>query len=70
MARYSETDAKLRANRNLPSFEDRNVNTKIAGNATLWAILEHGSFKKELSSTLNFNNTAEWVKNIYNQLQI
>lgn len=70
VARYSETDAKLRANRNLPSFEDRNVNTKMAGNETLWAILENTSFKKELSRTLNFTDTAEWVKKIYNQLQV
>lgn len=70
VARYSETDAKLRANRNLPSFEDRNVNTKMAGNETLWAILENASFKKELSRTLNFTDTAEWVKKIYNQLQV
>ncbi|HRH47188.1 MAG TPA: transcription antitermination factor NusB [Panacibacter sp.] len=70
VARYSETDAKLRANRNLPSFEDRNVNTKMAGNETLWAIMENTSFKKELSRTLNFTDTAEWVKKIYNQLQV
>ena len=70
VARYSETDAKLRANKNLPSFEDRNVNTKMAGNETLWTILENESFKRELSRTLNFTDTAGWVKKIYNQLQV
>ena len=70
VARYSETDAKLRANKNLPSFEDRNVNTKMAGNETLWIILENESFKRELSRTLNFTDTAGWVKKIYNQLQV
>ncbi|MEP7319999.1 MAG: transcription antitermination factor NusB, partial [Panacibacter sp.] len=71
VARYSETDARLRANKNLPSDADRNVNTKIAGNQTLWAILENESFKREISSrTLDFTDTKEWVKKVYNQLQV
>ncbi len=70
VARYSETDAKLRANRNLPSEEDKNVNTKVAGNQLLWAILENQSFITEKSSrTLNFEDTPEQVKKVYNQLQ-
>lgn len=70
VARYAETDARLRANKNLPSEEDRNVNTKIAGNQLLWTILENESFKREKSSrTLEFEETREQVKKTYNQLQ-
>lgn len=43
VARYVETDAKNRASKNLPSSEDLNVNTKIAGNLILWSLLENGS---------------------------
>lgn len=71
VARYSETDARLRANKNLPSEEDRNVNTKIAGNQLLWTILESESFKSEKSSrTLSFTDTTEQVKKTYNKLKI
>ena len=70
VARYSETDARLRANKNLPSEEDKNVNTKIAGNQLLWTILENESFKREKSSrTLDFIDTTGQVKKTYNKLQ-
>lgn len=69
VARYSEKDARLRAAKNLPSVEDRNVNTKISGNELLWRILENESFKKEkLSRNLAFEDTEEQVKKVYNQL--
>lgn len=45
VARYAETDARLRASRNLLTKEDLNVNIKIAGNEVLWKILENPSFK-------------------------
>ena len=45
VARYAETNAKLRASRNLVTTEDLNVNIKIAGNELLWKILEDESFK-------------------------
>ncbi|CAN5441038.1 transcription antitermination factor NusB [soil metagenome] len=69
VARYSEKDARLRAAKNLPSAEDRNVNTKISGNELLWRILENESFKKEkVSRSLAFEDTEDQVKKIYNQL--
>jgi N utilization substance protein B len=46
VARYAETDARLKASKNLPTSEDLNVNTKIAGNELLWEILEDQEFKK------------------------
>jgi len=46
VARYAETDARLKASKHLPTSEDLNVNTKIAGNELLWEILEDEEFKK------------------------
>jgi N utilization substance protein B len=69
VARYAETDAKVRALKNLPTEFDRNVNTKISGNQLLWQILENPSFKKESSSrNTEFADTKGNVKKIYNDL--
>jgi N utilization substance protein B len=69
VARYAETDAKLRASKNLPTKDDRNVNTKIASNQLLWQILETESFKKENKiRTIEFSDTKELVKKIYQEL--
>src|SRR5690242_98622 len=69
VARYAETDAKLRASKNLPTEHDRNVNTKIADNQLLWQILENESFKKETASrTIELPDTKEQVKKIYHEL--
>ncbi len=47
VARYAETEAHKRASKHLPSAEDLNVNTKIAGNEVLWKILEDESIKEQ-----------------------
>ncbi|MBG9378714.1 transcription antitermination factor NusB [Panacibacter sp. DH6] len=66
VARYAEKDAKLRASRNLPSFADKNVNTRIAGNELLWRILENESFKKEIAGkTIAFEDTEDMTRKIY-----
>ena len=39
VARYSETHARNKASKHLPSAEDLTINTKIAGNEFLWKIL-------------------------------
>ncbi|MEI9956758.1 MAG: hypothetical protein WDM90_10765 [Ferruginibacter sp.] len=44
VARYSETAARHRASKNLPTAEDLSVNTKIAGNEILWKIVETPGF--------------------------
>src|SRR4051794_18101636 len=46
VARYAETDARNRASKHLPSQQDLEVNTKIAGNELLWKILEHASYQQ------------------------
>jgi N utilization substance protein B len=48
VARYAETSARKRASRNLPSQDDLNVNTKIAGNELLWQIRESATFLKAM----------------------
>jgi N utilization substance protein B len=66
VARYAETDARNRASKHLPSAEDLEVNTKIAGNNLLWKILEDSSFNKALKEELvtKFLDT-ELVRKIY-----
>lgn len=44
-ARFSETDARQKASKHLPSAQDLTVNTKIAGNELLWKIVEDNSFQ-------------------------
>lgn len=48
VAGYAETDAHIRSNKHLPTKEDLNVNTKIAGNELLWKIRENAGYQKEL----------------------
>lgn len=45
VCRYAEIDGHQRAGKHLPTYEDLHVNTKIAGNKTLWRMLEDGSYK-------------------------
>lgn len=69
ICRYAETDARNRASKHLPTAEDMQVNTKIAGNQLYWKILELPSFHqacKELKPELFI--PQEWIRKIYNQL--
>ncbi len=50
VTRYAETNAHNRAGKHLPSAEDLNVNTKIAGNELLWKMLEDALLKEQFSS--------------------
>ena len=66
IARYAETDAKLRSTKHLPSYEDLHVNIKIAGNTLLWNILENASFQsivkqKHFAEKIN----QELIRKIY-----
>src|SRR5277367_7005505 len=46
IARYAETDSRVRASKHLPSEADLHVNIKLAGNETLWKMLEDASLKR------------------------
>ena len=69
VARYAETDARVRASKHLPTAEDRNVNTKLAGNELLWVILELPSYKtanNQYKPQLRLD--GDLVKRLYNDL--
>jgi transcription antitermination protein NusB len=69
VARYSETAARQRASKNLPSAEDLSVNTKIAGNELLWKIVEQPGFTAAVSEfKLKHIIDTELLKKIYLQL--
>ncbi|MFP5041989.1 transcription antitermination factor NusB [Parasediminibacterium sp. JCM 36343] len=69
VARYAETDAVKKANKHLPTLEDLNVNTKLAGNELLWQIVENESFKKAVEKVKPENLiNPDFLKRIYNNL--
>jgi len=48
--RYVETDAHQKASKHLPTSQDLNVNTKIAGNEVLWNMLEDPALKENFAT--------------------
>lgn len=66
---YAETDSYVRSSRHLPTVEDLNVNTKIAGNEILWRIKEDESYKSELEKLKPEGRIdKDLVRKIYLQL--
>lgn len=69
VARYAETDSRVRASKHLPSEQDRNVNIKLAGNEYLWKILEDPSLKKAFQTDKpNLADNKELIKRLYQEL--
>lgn len=69
VARYVEKDAHKKASKHLPSAQDLNVNTKLAGNELLWKILELPSYKAAITETKPSNSLDEdLLKKIYQSL--
>jgi N utilization substance protein B len=69
IARYAETDSRIRASRHLPTAEDRNVNIKIAGNELLWTIMELPSYKTALKLYKpQLKLDGEMVKKLFHDL--
>lgn len=69
IARYAEKDAHQRASKHLPTAEDLNVNTKIAGNEVLWKILEDASFEAQIGKDKPQQTMdPELVKKLYHLL--
>jgi N utilization substance protein B len=66
VTRYAETHSHQRASKHLPTAEDLNVNTKIAGNEVLWKMLEDPALKEQFTKEKpqQFINT-ELVRKIY-----
>ncbi len=69
VAAYAEKDAYMRSNRHVPSAQDLNVNTKIAGNQWLWKIREDASLRAvwDVAKPQNMID-RELVKKIYKEL--
>jgi len=69
VAGYAEKDAYIRSGKHLPTKEDLNVNTKIAGNELLWKIREDSSYQHELGRAKPERRIdKELVRKIYQQL--
>lgn len=69
VARYAEIDSRNRASKHLPSYEDLNVNIKLAGNELLWKILEYPSYQKAVKETRpELLENPELVRKLYLQL--
>jgi N utilization substance protein B len=69
VARYAETDARLRASKHLPSEEDLNVNIKLAGNEILWKMLEDASLQKALETDKpQLQDNRELIRKLYHDL--
>ncbi len=51
VAKYSEKDALKKASKHLPTEQDLNINTKIAGNELLWRIVEERSYVAACAET-------------------
>lgn len=69
ICRYAETDARQRASKYLPSAEDLNVNTKLAGNEWIWKLIESPSYQQavaELKPDLLL--PADFIKKLYYEL--
>lgn len=68
-AQYAEADAHQKASKYLPTQEDLNVSTKIAGNTFIWDILSNNTFvEKTREDKLDHHVDEEWIKKIYQQL--
>lgn len=68
-AQFAEQDAHTRANKYVPSAEDLAVNTKIAGNESVWQVLGNQTFEEKVkASKLDIIIDIEWVKKLYQEL--
>lgn len=66
VTRYAETDAHQKASKHLPTAEDLNVNTKIAGNEVLWKILDDPALKEQFNKEKPETFTdKELIRKIY-----
>lgn len=65
-ARYAEKEAHKRAGKHLPTAEDLNVNTKIAGNEVLWKMLEDPQLRQQFAKEKpELKSDSELIRKIY-----
>src|SRR4051812_14975371 len=66
VARQVEKEAHKRAGKHLPSAEDLNVNTKIAGNELLWKMMEDPALVEQFAKEKpELKGDADLVRRIY-----
>jgi N utilization substance protein B len=71
VARYAETDSRIRSSKHLPNYQDLNVNIKLAGNELLWKILEDASWQKAVSADKpHLQDNKELIKKLYQELVV
>jgi N utilization substance protein B len=71
VARYAETDSRVRSSKHLPNEQDLNVNIKLAGNEFLWKILEDASWQKAVSvDKPHLQDNKELIKRLYQELVV
>jgi transcription antitermination protein NusB len=69
IARYAETDSRLRSSKHLPSELDLHVNVKLASNEFLRKILEDPSWKKGMESDKpQLQDNKELIRRLYQDL--
>jgi transcription antitermination protein NusB len=69
IARYAETDSRVRASKHLPSEADLHVNIKLAGNEYLWKILEDDSWKKARDTDKpHLQDNKDLIRRLYTAL--
>jgi N utilization substance protein B len=69
IARYAETDSRVRASKHLPSQQDLNVNIKLSGNEYLWKIMEDPSWQKALKTDKpQLQENKELIRRLYGEL--
>ena len=67
--RSTETYAFKKASKHLPTQEDLNINTKLAGNELLWQIIEKEDFQNQLLLLKPESKTdTELIRKIHSQL--
>jgi len=69
VCQYAETDAFNKSSKHLPTTDDLNVNTKIAGNEIIWNMIENNSFQEACNCFhTDSRMNKEVIKTIYNKL--
>jgi N utilization substance protein B len=69
IARYAETDSRIRASKHLPSDSDLHVNTKLAGNEQLWKILEDPYWRSAIAADKpQLQDNKELIRRLYQEL--
>ncbi len=69
IARFAETDAHQKASKHLPTAQDLNINTKIAGNELVWKTIENKYFSQVVKNE-KFEHllNQDLLKKMYNKL--